>query len=139
MDITDDQFRIISENLNIDGIDRCEMKSFKRLVFGGALYTTTKNTSKRADYCVCVDSLHGLINHFLKIRNEIYIVMQRVDHLFSPFYDENNPQIQSKTFLCNVTDDIFLTKLDQIQKVAFIKINEDLCFISQFSISHLFL
>jgi hypothetical protein len=139
VDITDDQFKIISENLNIDGIDRCEMKSFNRLVFHGALYTTTKNKSKRADYCICVDTLYGLINQFLKIKNEIYVVIQRVDHLFSPFYDDNNPQIQSKTFLCNVTEDIILTKLVKIQKVAFIKINEDLCFISDFSISHLFL
>jgi hypothetical protein len=42
------------------------MKSFNRLVFHGALYTTTKNKSKRADCCICVDALYGLINQFLE-------------------------------------------------------------------------
>ncbi len=137
--ITDYQFNIVTENLIVDGIDRSEMKSCKRLNFHGSLYTTTKNKSKRADYCVRVELLYGLISDFIIIKNEIYVAIQRVDHLFSPFYDENNPQIQSNTFLCNITDNIVLVKLQKVKKVAFIKVNDDLCFISEFSMSHLFL
>ena len=98
--ITDHQFKIVTENLIVDGMDRSEMKSCKRIKFHGSLYTTTKNKSKRADHCVRVELLYGLISDFIVIKNEIYVAIQRVDHLFSPFYDENNPQIQSNTFLC---------------------------------------
>jgi hypothetical protein len=114
--LTDDQFKRVSENLNVDVIDRSEMQSCKRLKFDGALYTTTKNRSKRADYCVRANTLYGLINEFFVIKNEIYVLMQRVDHLFSPFYDENNPKIQSNTFLSNITDDLFFAKLKEIKK-----------------------
>ena len=92
------------------------MKSCKRLKFHGALYTTTENRSKRADYCVRANSLYGLINEFLVIKNEINVQMLRLDHLFSPFYDENNPAIQSNTFLCNITDEIFFANLTFMQR-----------------------
>ena len=115
------------------------MKSCKRLINDGVQLTTTKNVSKRVDYCVRVDSLHGLINEFITIKNKIYVVIQRVDHLYSPFYDENYPTIKSKSFLCNITEDIFFTTLEKLKKAAFIKVNDNLCFISDFSISHLFL
>ena len=115
------------------------MKSCKRLINDGVQLTTTKNVSKRVDYCVRVDSLHGLINDFITIKNKIYVVKQRVNHLYSQFYDENYPTIKSKSFLCNITEDIFFTTLEKLKKAAFIKVNDNLCFISDFSISHLFL
>ena len=137
--ITDEQYRIISENFNLDGVQRDQIKSCKRLNFNGVLYTTSKNISKRVDYCVKVDLFYGLISEFIVIKNKVFVLIQRVDHLHSPFYDENNPQIKSQSFLCNITDEIFLSTLDKLKKVALIRVNDGLCFISDFSISHLFL
>ncbi len=37
--ITDDQYRIISKNFNLDGAQRDQIKSCKRLNFNGVLYT----------------------------------------------------------------------------------------------------
>jgi len=123
----------------LDGAQRDQIKSCKRLNFNGVLYTTSKNISKRVDYCVKVDLFYGLISEFIVVKNNVYVLIQRVDHLHSPFYDENNPQIKSQSFLCNITDKIFLSTLDKLKKVALIRVNDDLCFISDFSISHLFL
>ena len=92
---TVDQIKVISEYLDINEIDRSNIKSCNRITIDGVLYTTTKNLSKRADFCVFIDPIYGLINDFIKISNKIYVL---VDHLLSPFYDINYPEIQSKTF-----------------------------------------
>ena len=139
--VRDETFRIFCANVDLDleNLDRSEIKSFKRLTLNGVLYTTTSNDSKKADYCVFVDSVYGQIVDFVKVKNKIYVVCQRIDHLLSPFYDEHFPQIKSKTFLCNITDETFITTVNKLKKVALIKINDDLCFVAGLSISHLFL
>ncbi len=83
-------------------------------------------------------NINGLIDWFIIVEDKIHVILSRVDQLYSPFYDENLPKIQSNLFLCNITDDHFLTTINKLKKVVLIKVNENLCFMSNSTLNHLF-
>jgi hypothetical protein len=66
---------------------------------------------------------------FIITNNQIFVILSKINHLLSPFYDPKHPTIQSKMFICNISKETFITTIDQLKKVAFIKINEDLCYL----------
>ncbi len=138
-DLTDYQFLRARKHPDLKNLNQSEMKFCQRLTYFGILYTSTTNISKRCDFCVFVNPIYGLIDGFIIVNDKIYVILSRVDHLYSPFYDENHPKIQSNIFLCNITDDHFVTTINKLKKVVLIKVNEDLCFISNSTLSHLFL
>jgi hypothetical protein len=137
--LTNDQFSKTLSFVWLKNLDISEMKSCTRLTYKGVLFTTSSNVSKRCDFCVVANNFYGLIDLFIITNNQIFVILTKINHLLSPFYDPKHPTIQSKMFICNISKEAFITTIDQLKKVAFIKINEDLCFISGTSISHLFL
>ena len=137
--INNQEFSIMSEYLGLKDLKISEFKSCSRLTYNGVLYTNTSNISKRCDFCVSVGSLYGLIDSIIVYESKIYFIVKRVDHLLSPFYDKKYPQTGSNIFLCNITDESFVTTINELKKAVLIKFNDDSCFISTTSISHLFL
>ena len=119
--------------------DLFNFKSCVRITYNGVLYTHQLNSSKRGDFCIQVDGDYGLIEFFLVNEKAVSIVVRKVSKLSSPFFVPEYPTIQSKLFLCFLTDEYFLTTFDKIMKAMYITIEEDLCFISTYSMSHLFL
>ena len=114
-------------------------KPCARITYNGVLYTHKLNSSKRVDFCIQVDGNYGLIEFFLVKEESVSIVVRRVSKLSSPFFVPEYPTIQSKLFLCSLTDEYFLKTFGKIIKAMYITIEEDLSFISTYSMSHQFL
>ena len=137
--INDQDFLKMSEYLGSKNLKHSEFNSCSRLTYNGVLYTSSSNTSKRCDFCVSIGSLYGLIDSIIVFKSKIYVIVKRIDHLLSPFYDKKYRKTCTNIFLCNITDESFVTIINELKKAVLIKVNDDLCFISTTSISHLFL
>ena len=131
-----DQITLIN---SICTIDLMNVKVCLRLNYNGILYTNANHSSKRGDFCIKVNDVYGLIEFFLVNQVSVFVLVRKVSNLSSPIYVPEVPMIKSKLFLCHLTDEYFLTQLKHIEKAFFIKVTDDLSFISTFSTSHLFL
>ena len=124
----------ICSNYDLSGVKVCQ-----RLLYNGVLYTSDSNCSKRGDFSILAEGCYGLIQYFLVNPYSVSVVVRKVSKLSSSFFIKEFPTIRSKLSLCFLTDEYFLTKIEKLQKVMYIKIADDLSFISSFSFSHLFL
>ena len=135
-DLKDEQFKVLS-SIN-DKLELTNAKICLRLRFNGALYTS-ENFSRRGDFSILANGNYGLIQFFLIQNNIVSVVVRKISILSSPFFVKEYPTIKSKLVVCCLTDEYFLTTIDKLEKIMFIKISEALSFISSFSMSHLFL
>ncbi len=126
------------DETNIDSFKLCYKFSFK-----GILYTSLSSDTKRCDYCIKTrdNNFYGLIEYFLYNESKVYVVCKKLVKLLAPFFDPENSEVKSKSILCNLTERQFVTTIDKLVKVFFIKVsdNNNNAYISSFSISHLFM
>jgi hypothetical protein len=103
-------------------------------------YTTTSDMTRFCDYCIKVKNVedYGFIKYFIKKDYCIFVFCQKIVKIHEPFYyDSRFKNYKSKLFICDITEEYFITKINFIEKVCFMKIN-DLSFISTFRGGHLF-
>lgn len=124
---------------DFDGSDIRELELTNRVIYNGIKYTTYENVSKFCDYCVySEESEFGLIKDFIKDKNKLYVLCQKIVKIYEPFKIKiKKHQAISNVFICDRTEEYFVTTIELVKKVCFFEINE-LCFISTFNASHLF-
>jgi hypothetical protein len=54
------------------------------------------------------------------------------------FNSTSCPQIESNLFVCDISEQLFVDKIENIKKVVLINISKENCFVSLFNSSHLF-
>ena len=70
--------------------------------------------------------------------NKVFFILKRVVKLLDCFFNEHFEKYKSKTFLCSISDEFFISKIDSIKKCSFIRIDRELNFISTFNMKHLY-
>ena len=103
------------------------------------MYTTMSNESRFCDYCIMTDEKdYGFIKYFIEKDHVIFVLCRRINNLREPFYyDEEFKNYRSVLFICDISTEYFITRLDVIKKVCYIKV-DDVSFISTFRGTHLF-
>ena len=116
------------------------IKFTNRILINGVIYTDRKNKSRFCDYCIQANN--GEFGFIWKIlvtnENKVYFLLKKIVKLLDCFYYPKYEKYKSKTFLCCISHDYFIATIDSVKKVSFIKINEELNFISTFDMRHLF-
>ena len=114
--------------------------TFYEFCFNGIRYAHYKKNNRFADcYVRIIDgSKYGVIKYFIKNTDTIYVLCQKIVKLYEPFFHPKYSIAKSKIFICSITDETFISTIDLIEKTCFIKIKDDVCFISDFKSSHLF-
>ena len=114
---------------------------YEKMCFNGIMYTNyLTNLSKKCDFCIRnKQNKFGLIRCFIKQSGHIYIVAKKLTFIYSPYnYVHNKKKFLSKMSLIHESNDFFVEKIEQIEKVAYIKIDDNSCYVSLFKSSHLF-
>ena len=132
--------QMVSDLLQDYGEDFIEdLVIYFRAEYNSIKYTTMCNDTRFCDYCVVSnDTDFGFIKYFIKKEDAIFVLCQRIIKLRQPFYyDAAFKNYRSLMFICDISNEYFITKLEAIKKVCYIKV-EDVSFISTFRGSHLF-
>ena len=113
---------------------------YEKISFKGVIYTTYLSSNKKCDYCIRnKENKFGLIRCFITNNQNVYVIVKKLTFFYSPFnYNYKNTIFPSKISLTHETDEFFVDKIDNIEKIVFIKLNETACYISLFRSSHLF-
>ena len=116
-----------------------DLSVFNRAEYNGVVYKTICNESRFCDYCIISkEKDYGFIKYFIQKDNHIFVLCQRIIKIREPFYyDETFKNYKSILFICDISNEYFLTKLNYIKKVCYIKVDK-VSFISTFRGSHLF-
>ena len=115
-----------------------ELKICEKILYSDHLYTSYNENTKRCDSCFVTKSERlGLIKHIIIDDNKVYVVAQILCKLFCPFYCVNYPETRTSTFLCDISTDYFVEDIDNIDKAVLINLKDN-CYVSTYSISHLF-
>jgi hypothetical protein len=111
------------------------VKFTNRIRINGINYTDVSNKSRFNDSCVETKSgLYGFIHKIIVTsENRVFFILQKIVKLLDCFYYPVYEKYKSKMFLFSVSTEFFITKKD-----CFIKINEELQFLSTFDMTHLF-
>ena len=65
--------------------------------------------------------------------------MKKVVKLLYSFFSHKFPNLKSQMFVASISNEIFIEKVVIVRKAALIQVSEDLCFVTDFNMSHLFL
>ena len=121
---------------NFIGIPKLELFICHKISYNGIIYTSTDKVTKRADSSfINNQNQHGLINCFVIEDDKIYVIAKRIIPMFNSFYSKN---VESKSFVCYLSNQYFVEKIERIKKTFLINISENNCFVSLFSMAHLF-
>jgi hypothetical protein len=122
----------------IDGFE--SVKFTNRIKINGIIYTDKTNKSKFNDSCIQTKSGDFGFIHKIVVTNEnkVFFILKRVVKLLDCFFNEHFEKYKSKTFLCSISDEFFISKIDSIKKCSFIRIDRELNFIITFNMKHLY-
>jgi hypothetical protein len=110
-------------------------------MYKGIVYTSIKNKTKRDDSSFIVNNnnnRHGLIECFVIENNRTYVIAKKVVPLFNAYISTVCREIRSQSFVCDITEQLFVEELDNIRKTIMVNISPHNSFVSLFSSSHLF-
>ena len=114
-----------------------QIDSLNRLQYKGHIYTASSENTKFCDSCFMnSDVAFGLIKTFLYDKLNVYVLAKKMSVVFN--FNSENHSVKSNLFMCHVTDDFILAKIEDIKKCALIFISDTECYLSKFPISHLF-
>ena len=117
-----------------------EIFCVNRLQFNNHLYTTISQNTKFCDSCILSsDGFYGIIEDFLYDNVNVFVIARKIVNVFNPYVSNHFPMLKASLFIGHVTEELFLSRIEDIQKCAFIFISEAECYVSSFSISHLFM
>jgi hypothetical protein len=124
---------------NFTKMKKNELVICHKIVHKGILYTSVENRTKRNDSSfVNNKNIHGLIQCFIIDNKNTYVIAKKVVTMFNAYTSIVCPEIKSKSFVCYVSDQLFIDKVDNIKKTVIINISNNNSFVSLFSSSHLF-
>ena len=114
------------------------LKVYNKIIYNGILFTSTAINTKYFDSCFTTEKRKfGIIENFIMVNDKYYAIAKKLNRLFNPFFWQEYYSITASLHLCHISDDIFIEEIESIKKAAFLKIDNK-CFVSSFSISHLF-
>ena len=129
---------IIKKKFYLDDDAIEELIFFNKIIYNSIIYTSVAIKTKYFDSCFTIgNNKFGLIENFFTLNEKHYVVARKLNRLNSPFFCEQNDSIISSLHLCHVSNNFFIEEIFEIKKSIFIQI-EQKCFVSNFSISHLF-
>jgi len=112
----------------------------RKIVLNGQKYTTCANSSKFCDYRIKTkNGRYGLIQLIIKVDDAYYVIVKKIVRMLNSFYSVNFPNLKSNFFLSSISQELFIEQFQNVQKAALIKISDDLTFVTDLNISHLFL
>jgi len=122
-------------------IKKDELEICHKTMYKGIVYTSIKNKTKRDDSSFIVNNnnnRHGLIECFVIENNKTYVIAKKVVPLFNAYISTVCREIRSQSFVCDITEQLFVEELDNIRKTIMVNISPHNSFVSLFSSSHLF-
>jgi hypothetical protein len=131
--------KLVSDLLQDYGEDMEDLTIYFRAEYKNVKYTTMCKDTRFCDSCIMYNEKDfGFIKYFIKKEDAIFVLCQRIIKLRQPFYyDATFRNYRLVMFICEISNEYFITKLDSIKKVCYIKV-EDVSYISSFRRSHLF-
>jgi hypothetical protein len=120
------------------------VNSFKSVFLNNKSFTTVKAKNKFCDHCIKTkDNKFGIIQKIIRANNEVYVYVNEIVYLYSPFYlsdEADGEPIKSDVSIMSLSKNFFLESILNIEKVHLLNLDKEnnLVFISQFDGSHLF-
>ncbi len=115
------------------------LKTCNRIIYNGIIFTSESIKTKRSDSCfINKEKKIGLIQSFVIFNNTVYVIAKKIVRLMNAFNSTSCPQIESNLFVCDISEQLFVDKIENIKKVVLINISKENCFVSLFNSSHLF-
>lgn len=116
-----------------------ELFTIDRVTVNGVLYTDVSNNSKNCDSYIHHKNDYGSIEKIIINKDCIYFVCTRQIRLLSSFHYAKFPSVRSKIFTATRTEQTFICKIENVEKICFMHINDaNIIFLCDFNISHLF-
>ena len=110
-----------------------------RVTFNGFVYTDVSNNSKNCDSYILNNSNYGCIEKIIIFQESAYFVCNRLIRLLPSFHSEKFPSVKSYIFSASSTEEKFICKIDNANKICFMNINDsNIIFLCDLNISHLF-
>jgi len=113
---------------------------YSKVSYKGIIFSSIQNNKKMCDFCVRnKKNFFGLIICFFQSNNRFYLIAKKLSLLFAAsFFEYQRMILESKMFSCLETEEYFVEELNNIEKICFIKINNESFYVSTFKFSHLF-
>lgn len=127
--ITNNNYNIVFEKYT--KIKKNELTICHKIVYKGIVYKSIENKTKRKDSSfVNKTNQNGLIECFVIENNKIYVIAKKVVTLFNAYTSTVCPEIRSKSFVCYISEQLFVEEIDNLQKTVLININGQNSFVS---------
>ena len=111
----------------------------RKISLNGIVFTSQKIKTKRCDSAfVNKSNEFGLIESFVIKNRIVYVLAKRVISIFNAYSFNKFPELRTTMYACHITNQLFVEKLSNIQKVVLIKASDNNVFVSLFNSSHLF-
>ena len=123
----------------IDSVKIDQLTTCKKIVYNGIIFTSESIKTKRSDSSfISKDNRIGLIQTFVIYKKTVYVIAKKIVKMMNAFKSTSCPQIESNLFVCDISEQLFVEKIDNIKKIVLINITRQNCFVSLFNSSHLF-
>jgi len=123
----------------IDSVKIDQLTTCKKIVYNGIIFTSESIKTKRSDSSfISKDNRIGLIQTFVIYKKTVYVIAKKIVKMMNAFKSTSCPQIESNLFVCDISEQLFVEKIDNIKKIVLINISRQNCFVSLFNSSHLF-
>jgi len=123
----------------IDSVKIDQLTTCKKIVYNGIIFTSESIKTKRSDSSfISKDNRIGLIQTFVIYKKTVYVIAKKIVKMMNAFKSTSCPQIESNLFVCDISEQLFVEKIDNIKKIVLINIKRQNCFVSLFNSSHLF-
>lgn len=110
-----------------------------KLSLNGIIFSTHLINTKRSESCFYTDSNKiGKIECFFFLNDRIYVLYRQLVKLFNPFFSPICSEIRSKMSICYDSNQLLVEELHNIKKAFLIDLSKNECYVSLFSMSHLF-
>ncbi len=120
-------------------IQATQLTIFSKLIYNGIYFCSYMINTKRCDSCFTSSTgTYGFIEKFIQRDDKIFVIARKIVLIYNPFFSKNFPELKSKLNRCLVSNEYFVEEIQRIKKSFLIKPDDDSCFISSFTTSHLF-
>jgi len=136
-EVTDNQFyQNILKNFQMN---EQQTNFYSKIIYNGVYFSSKFIQTKRCDSCfVSLNGKYGLIEKFFYNNEIFYVIARKIVMIYNPFFTQKYPELKSKLSICAVSGDYFVEEVRNIKKSFIIKPDDDSCYLSTFTTSHLF-
>ena len=105
------------------------MNSFKSVFLNNKSFTTVKAKNKFCDHCIKTkDNKFGIIQKIIRANNEVYVYVNEIVYLYSPFYlsdEADGEPIKSDVSIMSLSKNFFLESILNIEKVHLLNLDKE--------------